>query len=345
MRENHAFLRKGSADFQSAVSPIWNRQARGKSPAFELRISSVIWLFLGIGDKPGNQPPLFSLNWDRGGQTLARMKFAICNEIFQGWKIEDVFAYAAKLGYDGVEIAPFTLANSVTDISAGERRRLRDTAARHGIEIAGIHWVLVKPEGLYINHPDPQIRERTANYFCELADFCADLGGTRMVVGSPKQRNLLPNVSLAQGREWTVETFRYAVSRAATREVTICFEALGPAETNFINTAAEAIELVQRLPSFHFQIILDVKAMCSESKPIPQIIRESWPHFAHFHANDPNLKGPGFGQVDFKPIAAALKEVGYNGFVSVEVFNFEDGAEAIASKSLAYLRQMFGESP
>jgi sugar phosphate isomerase/epimerase len=270
------------------------------------------------------------------------MKFAICNEIFQAWKIEDVFAHAAKLGYDGVEIAPFTFANSVSDISAAERKRLRESAARNGIEIAGIHWVLVKPEGLYINHPDPNIRERTSDYFCELVDFCADLGGTRMVVGSPKQRNLLPEVSFEQGRAWALETMRYPVARGTARGVTICFEPLGPAETNFINTAAEAIDFVQRLPSHHFKIILDVKAMSSEPDPIPQIIQQSWPHFAHFHANDPNLKGPGFGQVDFQPIAHALKAVGYNGFVSVEVFNFDDGAETIASKSLAYLRQAFG---
>ena len=108
--------------------------------------------------------------------------------------------------------------------------------------------------------------------------------------------------------------------------MTICFEPLAPAETNFINTAAEALQFVERLNSPRFQIILDVKAMCSEAKPIPQIIRESWPRFAHFHANDKNLKGPGFGEVDFKPIAAALKEVGYQGFVSVEVFDFSEGA-------------------
>ena len=285
--------------------------------------------------------PSFSLNWAFGAQRLARMKFAICNEIFQGWKIEEVFSYAAKLGYDAVEIAPFTLANSVTELSLTERSRLREAAARAGIEIAGIHWVLVKPEGLYINHPDPGVRRRTAAYFCELIEFCADLGGTRMIVGSPKQRNLLADVSFDQGRDWALDTFRDAVARAESFGVTICFEPLGPGETNFINTAADALAFVGRLPTPHFRIILDVKAMCSETKPIPQIIRESWPHFAHFHANDPNLKGPGFGQVDFKPIAAALKEVGYPGFVSVEVFNFEDGPEVIASKSLANLRRAF----
>jgi sugar phosphate isomerase/epimerase len=270
------------------------------------------------------------------------VKFAICNEIFKGWKIEDVFAYAAKLGYQGVEIAPFTLADSVSEICNSERQKLREAAARQGIEIVGLHWLLVKPEGLYLNHPDPVLRKRTADYFCELVGFCADVGGKVMVVGSPKQRNMLPGVSFEQARAWAADAFRAAVSRAEHRDVTICLEPLAPAETNFINTAAEAIEFTRQLKSPSFKIILDVKAMCAEGRPIPQIIRESWPHFAHFHANDRNLKGPGFGDVDLQPIAAALREVGYEGFVSVEVFKFEEGAEAIASRSLEYLKKVFG---
>src|SRR5437867_1004667 len=162
-----------------------------------------------------------------------------------------------------------------------------------------------------------------------------------MVVGSPKQRNVMPGVSPEQALDWAAETFREAVAQAERREITICFEPLAPAETNFINSAQEAIAFVQRVASPRFRIILDVKAMCSESKPIPRIIADSWPHFAHFHANDRNLKGPGFGDVDFKPIAAALKQVGYRGFVSVEVFNFDEGPEAIATKTLEYLRRMF----
>jgi len=269
------------------------------------------------------------------------MKFAICNEIYQDWKLEDTLAHAARFGYAGLEIAPFTLANSVNDISATERQRIRDLAARSKIAIVGLHWLLVKPEGLYLNHTDAAIRGRTAKYFVDLVDCCADLGGTIMVVGSPKQRNILPGVTREQAWDWTAATFRDAVKRAEDRGVTICFEPLAPAETNFINTAVEAIQFTQPFNSPRFKIILDVKAMCSESKPIPQIIRESWPHFAHFHANDKNLKGPGFGDVDFKPIAAALKEVGYDGYVSVEVFKFEEGAEVIAIKSIEYLKRTF----
>lgn len=269
------------------------------------------------------------------------MKFAICNEILQGWKLEDTFAFAAKTGYDAVEIAPFTIAKYVTDISPPERKRIRDAAAKAGIAISGIHWVLVQAEGMYLTHPEKNVRDRTSLYFCDLVDFCADLGGKIIVVGSPKQRNVMEGVTFEQAWDWATTTFRDSVKRAEDRAVTICFEPLAPAETNFINTAAEAIRFTQQFNSPAMKIILDVKAMSSESKPIPQIIRESWPHFAYFHANDKNLKGPGFGDVDFKPIAAALREVGYDGTVSVEVFNFDEGPEVIGTKSLEYLGEHF----
>jgi sugar phosphate isomerase/epimerase len=194
---------------------------------------------------------------------------------------------------------------------------------------------------MHLNHPDKAVRERTAKYFCDLVDFCADIGGNIIVVGSPKQRNILEGVSPEQASEWALKTFERSVRRALDRGLTMCLEPLSPAETNFINTAAEAIRFTRHFHSPSFKIILDVKAMCSEAKPIPQIIAESWPHFAYFHANDKNLKGPGFGDVDFNPIAAALREVGYHGYVSVEVFNFDEGAEAIATRSIDYLKKVF----
>jgi sugar phosphate isomerase/epimerase len=269
------------------------------------------------------------------------MKFAICNEIFQNWKLADTFAYAKKAGYDGVEIAPFTIAKDVTTIGPGDRASIRALAHQCQIELSGIHWVLAHTEGLHLTDPDPGVRARTSRYLSALVDFCADLSARYMIVGSPKQRNLAPGISKEQGSAWTIECFAPAVRQAEDRGVTICFEPLAPVETNFINTAAEAIELTRRLNSPHFQIILDVKAMSSEATPIPAVIRASWPHFAYFHANDKNLKGPGFGEVDFRPIAAALKEAGYDGWVSVEVFRFEEGPEIIASRSIDYLRRTF----
>jgi sugar phosphate isomerase/epimerase len=272
------------------------------------------------------------------------MRLAICNEIFQGWTPEAVVEYCAKLGYDGIEIAPFTLAKTVGEILPQRRREIRDAAARAGLAICGLHWLLVRTEGLHLNHPEAAVRERTTRYLCQLVDCCADLGGKILVLGSPQQRSILPGVTPQQAWDLAAQTLAGAVRRAEDQGVVVCFEPLSPVETSFINTAAEAIRFAQQFNSAAMKIILDVKAMCSEGEPIPRLISQSWPHFAHFHANDKNLKGPGFGDVDFAPIAAALCQVGYDGWVSVEVFKFEEGPEAIASQSLECLRRAFGQA-
>jgi len=269
------------------------------------------------------------------------MNFAICNEIFQGWKIEEAMQFAAKTGYAGIEIAPFTIAKYVTEISKQERQRIRDAAAQADIAITGIHWVLAQTEGLFLTHNDPAVRKTSSKYFVELVNFCSDIGGNIIVVGSPKHRNIPEGATAMQAWDWAKETIREAVARALNRGVTICLEPLSSQETNFINTAEEAVRFVKQFHSPSLKVILDVKAMSSEKKSIPEIIRESWPHFAYFHANDKNLKGPGFGEVDFLPIAATLRDVGYKGWVSVEVFNFDEGPEAIATRSLDYLRKTF----
>lgn len=269
------------------------------------------------------------------------MRFAICNEIYQGWSLEDAFAHIGRTGYDAVEIAPFTVAKHVTDLSAARRQEIRDLAQRSGIAISGLHWVLVQTEGLYLNHTDESTRRRTANYFVELVRCCADLGGDRIIVGSPKQRNVLPGVSEQQAWDWATDSFRDAVKEAEQRGVVLCFEPLSPVETNFVNTAAEGIRFARQFNGPAMSVIIDVKAMCSEATPIPQIIRDSAGQFAYFHANDRNLKGPGFGDVDYAPIVAALRDARYDGTVSVEVFKFEEGADAIATKSLDYLKRVF----
>jgi len=274
-------------------------------------------------------------------QDWDEMKFAICNEIFEGWNLDRIFPYAKSVGYDAVEIAPFTIARNVTEISAGERSRIRDSAVRAGVAVAGLHWVLVQTEGMSLTSPNAETRRRTARYFVELVNCCADLGGTRLIVGSPKQRNLEASVTLEQASDWAFEVFRDSVQAAAERSVVICIEPLAPNETNFLNSAAEAVQFAERFASPAMSVILDVKAMSAESKPIPEIIRGHAGKFEYFHANDSNLRGPGFGSVDFFPIAAALRDARYDGTVSVEVFKFDEGPERIAKESRDYLRKTF----
>ena len=268
------------------------------------------------------------------------MKFAVCNELFEGWSWERVCDFVRPLGCEGLEVAPFTLADSADLVSPQRRVELRRAAESRGVEVLGLHWLLVKPPGLYITHPDGNVRRRTADYFRLLVDLCADLGGAVMVIGSPKQRSLLPGVTREQAMDYALEVFRPSLDPAARRGVTLAFEPLGPAETDFLNTVAEAIDLVKRVDHPAFRINLDVKAMSSEPTPVPDVIRSAKGYVAHVQVTDPNLLGPGMGEVKYEPIVAALREIGYDGWLSVEAFDFKAGAQRIARESMDYLKRV-----
>jgi len=273
------------------------------------------------------------------------MKFAICNEMFGNRPFADTFSTIGKLGYTGVEIAPFTFAPhvepvDVRDVSAQKLVDVRTMAEDAGLEIVGLHWLLAKTEGFYLTSPDPTVRRRTAEYLRALAEVCADLGGKIMVLGSPKQRKLLPGVSYEDAEAYATEVLHGAISACSQFGVTIAVEPLGPAEGDFLLDAKAGIQLVDMVDSPHCRLHLDVKAMSSEDRPIPDIIRDSRASLVHFHANDPNLLGPGMGDVDFNPIFAVLKEINYDGWVSVEVFNYEPSPEEIARKSIEYMREI-----
>jgi sugar phosphate isomerase/epimerase len=271
--------------------------------------------------------------------------FAFCNEMFGDLPFPEAFRIARDLGYTGIEIAPFTLAKDARDITPERRRDVRALAESLGQEIIGLHWLLAKTEGYYLTTPDPEVRRRTGEYLGILADLCADLGGSLMVLGSPVQRNLLPGVTHEQAMLHAADTIRLAEPALRRRGVTLALEPLGPAEGNFLNTARSGIELARMIDSPQVRLHLDVKAMSTEATPIPEILRESAPWLAHFHANDPNLLGPGMGDVDFAPIGAALREIGYDGWVSVEVFDYSPGPERILAESMACLRRCLQETP
>ncbi|MDA0813028.1 MAG: sugar phosphate isomerase/epimerase [Verrucomicrobia bacterium] len=270
------------------------------------------------------------------------MKFAICNETYQDWDFERACAHIAKTGYDGVEIAPFTLKDDPRDLTEADGIRLAKIATSAGLEIVGLHWLMVKPSWLHLTTPDNLLRKDTVRFACHLARFCAALGGEILVWGSPKQRNLEEGWDYKEAQKRAADALHMISDAAGAAGVTIAVEPLGRKETNFLNTAAETIELIEMVDSPACRLHLDVKAMSDEGKEIPDIIRDSAAHTVHFHANDPNLRGPGFGEVRFEPIMAALAETGYDRYVSVEVFDYSPDPETIAIKSLEYLKSVIG---
>jgi sugar phosphate isomerase/epimerase len=270
-------------------------------------------------------------------------RYAICNETFGEWPLAKACDTAAACGYGGIEIAPYTLAPLVTDLSAARRGEINRTIARAGLDCVGLHWLLAHTEGFHVAHPDADVRRRTVEYLGEMARLCRDLGGRVLVFGSPQRRSLLPGVTLDEALGHIRDVFTRLVPVLETTDTVVALEPLSPAETDVLTTAAETCRLIEEIGSPHVRLHLDVKAMAAEPTPTPDIIRASAPYLEHFHANDENLQGPGFGVVDFLPIFQALDEAGYAGWVSVEVFDYTPGAERLARESIAYMRRVEAE--
>ncbi len=268
-----------------------------------------------------------------------RPKFAICNETFGDWPFDKAFALAAECGYTGVEIAPFTISNYVTDVPAKRRAEIRRQAEKAGLEMVGLHWLLAKTQGFHLTSPEAEVRRKTVEYLGALTQFCADLGGKLLIFGSPKQRNVLPGVDRDDAMKYAVEVLQRSLASFQAADVTLAFEPLSPKTTNFVSTAAEAVALVNKVDSPRCRLILDCNAMSTESTPIPELIRANRSWLVHFHANDPNQQGPGFGKLDFVPILAALGEIDFPGWISVEVFNYAPGRERLARESIEYMRK------
>lgn len=267
------------------------------------------------------------------------MKYAICNETFEGWDHARVCGRIAELGYGGLEIAPFTLASRITDVSAARRAELRRQAEAAGVSIIGLHWLLAKTEGFCLTSPDEAVRKRTADYFNALAAACADLGGWVLVLGSPLQRKVPAGHTREQAAEFALDTLSHVLASLERTKTILALEPLGPQETDFLNTAAEGDDLIRRLGHPNVKLHLDVKAMSTEAAPVSEVIRNHARHMVHFHSNDPNRRGPGFGDTDFRPIFRALRDVRYEGWVSVEVFDYTPDPDTIARESIRYMRE------
>ncbi len=272
------------------------------------------------------------------------MKFAICNETFLDWPFERAFEFARECGYTGIEIAPFTMAADANEISAARRTEVRRQAEQADLDVVGLHWLLAKTTGYYLTSPDAAVRRKTAQYLRDLAHLCRDLGGKVMVFGSPQQRNLLPGVTHEQAMRYAAEVFQEALPALEETDVVLAVEPLAPADGNFLLTADAGAQLVAMVGSPHCRLHLDCKAMSSERTPIPELIRRHAKIMAHFHANDPNLQGPGFGELDFVPIFEALGEADYLGWVSVEVFDYTPGVEKLARDSFDYMESCVAEA-
>lgn len=264
------------------------------------------------------------------------MKLSLCNEVIRDLPFERQCALAAGLGYQGLELAPFTFGDDGWRMPAARRVEVRRTCRDAGLEVSGLHWLLAAPAGLSITTADRAVWQKSVDVLRASVDLCAELGGAYLVHGSPAQRR----ASSADDRSRAEEAWLLAAEQAAAARVAYCIEPLAAPDCNFVNTLAEAAEIVRRLGNPALRIMVDTLAAgLMEPEPVADAIRRWMPSglVAHVQFNDRNRRGPGQGEDRFAPIVRALRETAYDGWIAMEPFVYEPDGPSCAARMIGYV--------
>lgn len=268
------------------------------------------------------------------------MKLSLCNEVIRDMPFADQCDFTARLGYDGLEIAPFTLVDDPRDIDKILVRQLRKSMSDAGLVASSLHWLLLAPKGMSISDPDPGVARKTQDVIARLCDLAAELDAPVLVHGSPLQRQIDGDSGRLVHAE---KMLSFAAAQAEQAGVTYCIEPLGRNQTDFINTQAEAAELVARIGRASFATMLDCSAAAhSETESLASLTRAGLQSgmIRHVQVNDLNLRGPGQGDTPIGPVLQVLVDEKYKGWVAVEPFDYEPDGRSCAARAIGYLRGM-----
>lgn len=271
-------------------------------------------------------------------------RHAICNEAYQGWDFADACRSIKNIGYEGIEIAPFTLADDPATVPKPQRAEYARIMASEGLTFAGLHWLLVAPKGLHVTTPDDTLRLRSWKHIQRLIELCADLGpNSVMVFGSPHQRATAGGSTREEATRRFIDGLASVAPHAEQHGVRILIEALPANQTDVVLSLDEAAAIVGQINSPGIRTMFDTHNAVDEAEPHEQLVCKYFPLIEHVHVNETDGGHCGTGDYDFKPVLASLKRLKYKGWVSLEAFKFDPGAETIARESLRYLQSEIEE--
>lgn len=267
------------------------------------------------------------------------MKIAVSNIAWDNGRLPEYLGFLRELGCEGVEIAPSCLWPEPVEATAGERQALRGLVRRADLELVGFHALLYTRPDLQL-FQDARLRSLTVGYLVDLMRLCADVGGKLVVLGSPRNRRLNGN-PLEQCLAWAADAFRQVAEQGERLGVAFCVEPLGPDDTDFLASMKEGGDLVRTIDHPYCRLHLDSKAIFGTGEDPFQIMQAYGDLIRHVHASDPGLAAPGAAGGEHRPIGAALRQHGYNGYVSIEMRREGNDDKAAVARAVNYVMETY----
>ena len=236
--------------------------------------------------------------------------------------LEAAAAAAAKLGFDALEV----FAPSAASI---DRPALRALLAKHGLAVAafgtGGGWLVHQ---WHLTHADPAVRKQAREFIRAIIDVAGEFQAPA-VIGS-MQGKAEGDVTRDQALAWLAEALADLGAHAAKHGVPLLYEPLNRYETNLLNRQLDAAKFLEARGIGNVKLLCDLFHMNIEEVSNAETLRACGRHVGHVHFADSNRRAIGFGHTETSSVIAALKDIGFDGYLSGEILPLPDSATAAA---------------
>ena len=238
---------------------------------------------------------------------------------------------AKQHGFDAIEVFP----RSPEEINGDQ---LAEVLARTGLKLAamgtGAGWVVHK---LRLTDADPAIRAKAVQFAGGVVDLAGRFGAPA-ILGSMQGR-VEPGQSREQALGWLAEGVEALAARAAQKGAQLFLEPLNRYETNVLVSVADSAAFVRSLKATNVKLLCDLFHLNIEEASIPDALKCCGDLLGHVHFADSNRRAVGFGHTEYKSIIRTLREMGYQGYLSAEIFPLPD-AETAAAQTMKAFREL-----
>ena len=267
-------------------------------------------------------------------------RYAICSEIFKDWSLQDACVLAQSLGYSGFEVAPFMWAESIDLISPGERAEFRRIIEGEGLVCSRTPLATGDPQGTAFDDGGCGPPRKELVLSGKAHRLLRRSGWPVMILGSPYQRNAADGQSVEEALSRLAEGLAGLAPHAAEREVALLMEAVSSQETNVVTTLEEAVRIVDTVGHPNVQTMFDFHNAADQGGDFLSLPERYFEKIRHVHVNEVDGRHPSTGEIDFARVLQLMKDREYQGWFSLEVFDFEAGPERIARESIDYLKSV-----
>jgi 5-keto-L-gluconate epimerase len=250
-------------------------------------------------------------------------------DLLESGRLEQVLQRSAEWGYHAVE--PMVCRPDAVDLDA-----VRGALEAANVGVSGLRTgLMVARDGLSLTDPDPRVRARAVDRLIAVGVLCHELGGVPMLNGMV-QGAMQSSVTYRQARAWIVEGLR-TVCAAAPAGVMVCLEPLNRHELAYHNTVSAVSELLVEVGVENVGVLADTYHMWVEDEDVHEGLRSARPRLGAVHFADSERRAPGLGTIDFAGVVSTLRDLGYDGYLTVELPGREDDPDL--GQAVCHLRR------